>query len=374
MLVLWFGAAFLLNQFEGEVNERLSSFPRAISYVPLYLIPGLGFPTLTEDGQTVQKVGQWFVGVVLLGGVFAPLATQKLVPQGLSRLSRLMMRRGPVTGRLENHIVIINRSPRADDGIRQLHSQVIRNKRTIVLVTPSAVSLPSEPEFDSVLTVVGDIADKSVLDQAQTLRAQSIAVLSAWPPPDPNDRRRFLRGDAADNKTILAIRAIREFFVSDKASNHIPIIAELRSRKNLRAASLAACDEDVNFICEEDIATELLTQSMATPGLTKLYKQLLNYGDNQSELYRIKLPSDCVGKKFGALMVHRAENRRDTKSAEIPIGIYRNADLFINPADCQIGELREGDYLLIIAERPRPASEPISFARTVGRPTEKPAA
>jgi len=279
-----------------------------------------------------------------------------------------------VTGKLENHIVIVNRSPRADDVIRQLHARQIRNKRPIVLVTHAAVSFSSEPEFDSVLTVVGDIADRAVLDQAQISRAHSLAILSAWPPPDPNDRRKFLRGDPADSRTILAIQAVREFFAADKASIHVPITDELKSRKNLRAAYLAASDEDVNLICEEDLGTELLTQCAATPGLTKLYKQILSCSDSRSELYRIKVPSECIGKQFGELIVHFAENRRGGKSAEIPIGLYRNANLFLNPPDNEIGELREGDCLLIIAERPRPASDAISWLRAWRLPTQKPAA
>jgi len=374
VFMLWIGAAFLLNQFDGEVNERLSSFPRALRYAPLYLSPVSGFSTLTEDGQMTQRVGQWIAGVVLLGGVLAPLATQKLVPQGILRLSRIMLRRGPVTGRLENHIVIINRSPRADDVIRHLHAQQIRNKRPIVLVTHAEVSFSSEPEFDSVQSVVGDIADNAILNQAQITRAHSLTILSAWPPPDPNDRRKFLRGDSADSKTILTIQTVREFLAADKDCARVPINAELKSRKNLRAAYLAANDADVNLICEEDLGTELLTQCTATPGLTKLYKQLLSCSDNRSELYRISMPSECIGKQFGGLILHFAENRRDGKSAEIPIGLYRNANLFLNPPDNEIGELQEGDHLLVIAERPRPASDTISWFQAWRRPTQKPAA
>ena len=95
-------------------------------------------------------------------------------------------------GNLKGHIVIINHSQRADDLIRQLHAQRIRNKRPVVVVSHSPVSFSSEAEFNDVFTVTGDVIDKAVLVEAQVERAHSVAILSAWPPPDPNDRRQSL--------------------------------------------------------------------------------------------------------------------------------------------------------------------------------------
>jgi len=359
LLLLWVGSAFLLNQFEGEVNERLSSFPRALRYSPLYISPSTGYPTLTENGQTTQRIGQWIVGVVLLGGVFAPFFTRKVLPQGLSQLSLRMMRRGAVRGNLKGHIVIINHSQRADDLIRQLHAQRIRNKRPVVVVSHSPVSFSSEAEFNDVFTVTGDVIDKAVLVEAQVERAHSVAILSAWPPPDPNDRRKYLRGDPADSKTVLGIQAVYGFLSTTvpTGTGAVSIVAELKSRKRFGEAKLAARDNGINLICEEDLGTELLTQCVATPGLTKLYRQLLSCSDNRSELRRVSLPAECSGRKFSDLIVYFANKRKSSKQAEIPIGIYREPDLFMNPADSELGSLKEADSLLIITENPS-AEEP----------------
>ena len=355
LLILWFGSAFLLNQFEGEVNERLSSFPRALRYGLLYISPGESLPTLTENGQTIQRIGQWIVGVVLLGGVFAPFVTRKLLPQGLSRLALRMMRRGAVREKLNGHVVLINHSPRTNDLIKQLHASRIRKRLPIVVIAHADVSLAPEPEFNDVFTVIGDITEKAVWEKAQIERAHSVAILSAWPPPDPNDRRKFLRGDPADSKTILAIQALCDFLSTSATSVAIPTVAELRSRKHFRAAQLAAHDEDISLICEEDLGIELLTQCVATPGLTKLSRQMLSRSDNRSELCRVDLPAECVGTRFGDLIVHFAKVRRNSKTPEIPIGVYRESDLFMNPVDGEIGVLRKGDALLIIAEPHRTA-------------------
>jgi len=373
LVVLWVGSAFLLNQFEGDVNERLSSFPRALRYGLLYITPGPSLPTLTENGQTTQRIGQWIVGVVFLGGVFAPFVTRKLLPQGLSHLALRMMRRGAVREKLKGHVVLINHSQHTDDLIRQLHAPRIRKRLPIVVVTHADVSFASGPEFNDVFTVIGDITQKTVWEEAQIEQAHSVAILSAWPPPDPNDRRKTLRGDPADSRTILAIQALCDSLSNRATPVIIPIVAEVRSRKHFRAAQLAAHNEDISLICEEDLGIELLTQCVATPGLTKLYRQMLSRSDNRSELCRVDLPAECVGKQFRDLIVHFANTRPSSKTAEIPIGVYRDSDLFMNPVDGEIGVLRKGDALLIIAERHR-TMKGASTSSDRGSPPQKPAA
>jgi TRAP-type uncharacterized transport system substrate-binding protein len=373
LLLLWISSSFLLNQFEGEVNERLSSFPRALYYGLFYIIPGLNFPTLTENGQTTQRIGQWIVGVVLLGGVFAPFVTRELVPRGLSEISMRMMRRGVVKGKLKDHIVIINHSPHADDLIRRLHSPRVRNKREVVVISPSPIPLPSEPEFNNVFTAVGDVTDKSVLMGAQVDRAYSVAILSAWPPIDPNDRRKFLRGDQADSKTIIAIQSVCDALSNAAPPITLPIVAELKSRKHIRAAQLAARNDNISLVCDEDLGIELLTQGVSAPGLTKLYKEIINGSDNRSELRRMELPSECVGGVFQNVIVYFANKRKNSNSAEIPIGIYRESNLFMNPVDRDIGTLKRSDALLVIAERSASHDEQFDESNT-DRPPRKPAA
>jgi hypothetical protein len=212
LLVLWFGSAFLLNQFEGEVNERLSSFPRALRYGLFYISPGESLPTLTENGQIIQRIGQWIVGVVLLGGVFAPFVTRKLLPQGLSRLALRMMRRGAVREKLNGHVVLINHSPRTNDLIKQLHAPRIRNRLPIVVIAHANVSFAAEPEFDDVFTVIGDITEKAVWEKAQIERAHSVAILSAWPPPDKRPPK-ILEGRSSRQQNYFGYTSALRFSV-----------------------------------------------------------------------------------------------------------------------------------------------------------------
>lgn len=228
-LVIWFVGACVLNHFEGRVNEHFSALSRSLEFTFLYLTPLSGYEPLTRDGQSAIKITSW-ASLLLFGGFVTPLIRQGV--RALSpRLASWMLGRRPLPKDLNNHILMLNRSARAEDIIKELRARDRDSECQIVVVAERAADLPPTKEYRHVYFLVGDPTDKDCLKDARAVQARSVTILSAWRPPDPQDRRRWLRGDQADSKTIHAIRLIQGLCAEQNPGRTVPITAEIRTKQ-----------------------------------------------------------------------------------------------------------------------------------------------
>jgi voltage-gated potassium channel len=76
-----------------------------------------------------------------------------------------------------------NWSPRALDWIREVHSGIVTDQRSVVIIhdTPDEVVLPDkldEAAFGDVFIVKGDPANEVILRRAKVAQAHSVVILS----------------------------------------------------------------------------------------------------------------------------------------------------------------------------------------------------
>jgi TrkA-N domain. len=117
---------------------------------------------------------------------------------------------------MSGHLVLCNWSPRALDWIREVHSDIVTEKRPVVIVhdTPDEVVLPDkqdEAAFNDVYIVKGDPANEVVLRRAKVTQAHTVAILS-------DDREH----QHADGKTIVCCIAIKNVCVQSASQTSWP--------------------------------------------------------------------------------------------------------------------------------------------------------
>lgn len=104
-------------------------------------------------------------------------------------------------------------------------------------------------QLQNVRIVDGDPTARDTIEKAGIVNASAVAILSAWAPTDPDDRRRTLDPDIADTKTIRAILAIRALCEDRNRSRTLPITAEIRLTRNMQEARKAVDGERLTVTC-----------------------------------------------------------------------------------------------------------------------------
>lgn len=251
LLLAWFGAAVLLRIFEGHVNQSYATFPDAMLSTLIDLSPG-GDQPVTKTGQLYWTVWRWVAGFFFWGMVITQFRRWigrklRIFQSWLISLSQ-PRRHPPALSDVVGQAVILNNHPeKTQELIRDLQAGPRAEGQAILIVAQTPVNLPALPEYAGVKVVQGEPSNEKWLRRAHVEKARSITIVSAWPNPNP-ERRRFLRGDLADSRTIEALRAIR----SVCGKNHPTLIrAELQLRKNGPAAQDAA-GGGIEIIYEED--------------------------------------------------------------------------------------------------------------------------
>ena len=93
----------------------------------------------------------------------------------------------------------------------------------------------------------------------------------------------------------------------------------------------------------------MITHAAANPGLTSVYRRLLTFEKDNSEIHRAEVPAAFRGKSFTDL-VNRSSELRNQNINVIPIAILREEQVFVNPRQNEIGHLRPDDVLFAICD------------------------
>jgi voltage-gated potassium channel len=215
----------------------------------------------------------------------------------------------------ENHIVVCGWNSTARDLIKELSSDDYRAQ--VVLLC----DMERNPAGDLVYFVKGDPSNEGDLKRAGIEHAMSAIVC----PADGSKE-----ADMASILTILAIESIQP---------KVRTVVEVNNPEHVPHFRRANVDE---VMVTSKLAAHLLARSALYPGLSELVSDIVSGGEG-SELYRVQLPDDCVGKPVDDVSAMLRRNHGATL-----LGVSRNGQLTTNPAVDFVFELE--DNLIVIAE------------------------
>ncbi|MFW6159320.1 MAG: TrkA-related ion transporter, partial [Planctomycetota bacterium] len=243
---------------------------------------------------------------------------------------------------LKNHIVICNWNEKGVPIIGELHAEIVKDKRPIVVISEGAdaADLPDEadlPEFEDVYLVKGDPANEVILKRANVHHAYSVVVLA-----DPEE------GELADAKSILIAMAVRSVCQAAGAEK-THICVEGIAPQNVAHLRRAGADE---IVSASDFSMMLLAQSTLAHGLSTVYRDLLTVSGETNEIYILPVPDEFVGKSFADLGTAMLANA-DAENPTILIGVATEDGIHVNPPPGEFERFSEGDKAVVIAfERP----------------------
>ena len=335
IVILWAAGAVFLRFSEGANNPEFDSMPKAMWNIAVYLFSGLdsGIPQtgLGKIAVTVVLVLSLGVVAVLTGSIASFLVER-----------RLGRRRKMPSYDLKGHIVICNWNDKGIPIIRELHAEIVKDRRPVVILSERADAgqLPEDgdlPEFQDVYLVKGDPASEVMLRRANVQFAYSAVVLA-----DPAD------GNLADAKSILIAMAVRSV-CSDAGVPKTYVCVEGVAPQNVDHLQRAGADE---IVSASDFAMMLLSQSALSHGLGTVYRDLLTVSGETNEIYILPIPEDFIGKSFSELGAAMFRNR-DPQNPVILIGAVRDEGILVNPQAEKLPAFSEGDKAVVIAfERP----------------------
>ena len=331
--------------FERHVNENFNTLSGSAWSIVVYISGGFqSRAPLTRGGETVATLIV-VLGVALVGWVTAELAAH-LLKNEMGKVLQFITGRRLMPGSIQDHIVIFNWDHRAAAIIRQLHGGDFDESSPIVVMSGTKFELPSEPEFERVIPHIGEI-DEALLKRACVNKARSITILSPWNVTDQAGMRDHMEPDVEDSRTVMLMLLVR-------ALSAAPITAEIIASKNVPAARFAGQGGPSEIVCAEKHTTDFLAQCTFTPGIAAVYEDLLAFGLNSSEIYKVQVPPQLQGKSFTEALERFAGERRRTKEPIIPIGVCRASAVHLNPSENEIGALLPGDEIIVISDhRPK---------------------
>lgn len=243
-----------------------------------------------------------------------------------------------MNGKMRDHYVIINWNSKGCGIVKQLHSSDLDRKLIVIITEAKESPLALQYDNEDVCHFGGGINEDS-LKKANVQMAHSVMILA-------NDSA---APDAADAKTILSILAVKK--MCTLGGRQVPVIAEILEPQRVALAEYAGVVEDgcVEVVSSTYLAQNLMAQVAETPGLTKIYQDLLTFGADSNEIYSSKIPAKFVGKPVGEFFKWAGE-LKDGGVDIIPIAISRNNKVYVNPTASQLNVIGPDDVFFAICD------------------------
>ena len=331
IIVIWTLGALLLWLFERNSNSDFDTLARSFWNIAVYLFSGLdsGVPQTTPGKIAVTIVLVMSLGVV---AVFTGSIASFIVESRLGEARRMP------DYDLQNHIVVCNWNDKGIPIIQELHADIVRDRRPVVVVSDQegAAALPEEDEgqeFEDVYLVKGDPAKETILRRANAHRAHSVIILA-----------RPEEGELADARSILIAMTVKSLCI-EQGVEKTHMCVEVASAENVEHLQRAGADE---IVSASDFAMMLLSQAALSHGLSKVYRDLLTVSEETNEVYIVPLPKEFVGKTFeelGAAMFAA----RSTENPATLIGVVTGKGIQVNPRPGEVPTLAEGDKAVVVA-------------------------
>lgn len=266
-----------------------------------------------------------------------------------------------------NHTLILGFGEQTVDVVRELiEASRFRQGASIVILSeqdPDRVMEQLQEGMQSfgntkILCRRGNVASPYGLARLGVERARSVILVNpalAWEHGSIKNQ--------GDSTVTLAIMA-----VVSACTNNIPnMTVKMHYKRNLQVAQGVA--KGKLFAIEEDeILAKIMVQASRSPGLSRVYSNLVGFVGN--EVYFFNPSSPMAGKTFGELAFHFLDT--------IPLGVrHAHGSVELNPSREYV--LEPGDQLVVLAEDEqkirffdRPVIEPRELTSKGQRQAQKP--
>lgn len=267
---LLFLTLFILSAGALGLNYFEKSLPIADAFWWSFVtITTVGYGDIapsTFGGRVVGIIVMVF-GIGMLGMFTATIATAFIE-------GKLREDKGLKAVKFTEHFIVCGWSLKSREIIAELQADSKVKDKPIVLIA-NVAEKPLEDE--NVFFVRGEISNE-VLEKANVKESSVVMVLS-------NNNADIYSRDA---KTILDILTIRTF------NPQVYICVEIEDAKNLQHCKMAGANE---IIVIGKLSSNLMVQAALDHGVTRFITEIVSnrFG---SEIYKIKLPQDLVGKRF----------------------------------------------------------------------------
>jgi len=296
----------LFYLLEKDTNGELLGPLNTVWYILVFLVSGADVPISSMEGRFLAAV---FIieGLVATSVLIATITAFRL--RGSVRVN---------IGNMQGHTIICGWNSRVKRIIHQFRTSDLHEQRPIVLLADLAENpLPHEK---GVTFVRGNPTDDQDLLRAGIKQAASVIVVA------DSDL------ENSDGRAVLITLAI------DSLNPDVYTCVEVYDPDNIRHLQRAKADE---IICLSQFGEYLMLQSSVSPGLSKLFMELLSFGSGD-EVFRVPVVTWMVGKSFRQVMLSLASEREI-----VAVAIEQNGQIEVNPkGDHPIGE---GDCLFVIA-------------------------
>ena len=325
LLVLWQIGALSLWLFERNVTftnitgTNIKDFSEALWSISVYLLSG--YEEYIPHSGTAKIIS---VVIILIGVSVISIFTANIVAIITKRMEEKdFFPTKPLTVDFQGHILICGVSDKTDRIIRQLHSDVIikgEKAKPIVILGESVEQLINTKEkvYEQVWIVKGSPLNDEDLLKADVDNASEVIILSdiynlestSLQNEDIIVSDKTVSGISnldkiLDARTILCALAIDA--IMHKKNKTVHICIELRDNDN--KIHFERIHQDKEIISSKEFSRRLLVQSAVTFGLSYVYvEELLNATEDTTEVYRIPIPDDFIGKSYWQLEKILIEN------------------------------------------------------------------
>lgn len=333
LVAVWLAGSAAMHFFEHAKNSAFRSFGSSSIAILHYLFSGLEskYPVTTGGNVVAILVLSLGVGVVTL---FTASLVTVLVEHALNVKS---LRRKPLALiKLSGHTVVAGWSERTERIVRQLRSPDLRKRPVVVVVASDAAATRVEDRhsFRGVWVVEGDRSQAAVLRKADIATAASAVIVASD----------ALDGDA-DYSAICCALAI------ERLAPQVHTVVEARDATAVERLRRTRADEIVDTAT---LAERLLSQCVITPGIARVYDELLSFGYGSQEIYLLPLARMLDGRCLREL------RERFRSCDALLLGFWRRGDegprLNPRPHECELPLASGGpeeDRLVVLADSPR---------------------
>lgn len=344
LLSIWVFGSITLYYAEHKINENYSGLLLSFwSGLITWINFGSKEPyTLIGRTTTTVMMILGVGGIAWLTGQIASFFVHKKLTGGRRMMSKL-----------EGHYVIVNWNDKGCGIIDQLHSSDFKEKRPIVVVTDFEKSpVPLKHEHEDVFHISDSTINEDLLKKTNIHRAKSVIILAKkYEDVDGNPiRSGDLTKEASDAISLLTILTIRKLCADEKVKQ-VHIVAEILNPQKVKLADFAGMwgDGSVEIVSSQYMEQNLLAQVAVSPGVAEVYKDLLTFEKETSEIYGMKIPSQFIGKYFKEVLKFILE-LRDKNINIIPIAMSRKGKVYVNPSDSHVDAIEDGDTLFVICD------------------------
>jgi voltage-gated potassium channel len=304
-LLLLVVQSILFYRFEKGSNSELHSRLGTIWYILVFLISGADVPITSTGGQLIATA--FILEGLVVTSVFIANVTA----------FRLRRRRRVEAEKMSGHTIICGWNPRVKRIIQQYRTGNSHKRRIVLLA-----DLPQDPlgYLQDVTFVQGDPTDDDDLVRAGIKQAASVIVVA-----DSNL-------EASDGRAVLITLAI------DSLNPDIYTCVEVYDPDNICHLQRAGADE---IVCLSQFGEYLVLQSAVSPGLSKMFMELLSFGEGD-EVFRVPVAAWMVGKTYREVMLALTTEREI-----LAVAAERQGEITVNPKGQYY--IQEGDYLFVIA-------------------------